>query len=121
MMQHKDIASLFQQLFNLNNNNRAILKTVITTLLTVKNYVEKIVETYKTISEILHSFAFFISMILNLKEYFNISGISSNVVVRLKTIENILVNPNKFLKIINLYFQVSNAKNDTKTSSLSLV
>ena len=38
MMQHKDIALLFQQLLNLNNNNnRAILKTVITTLLTVKN------------------------------------------------------------------------------------
>ena len=38
MMQHKDIASLFQQLLNLNNNNnQAILKTVITTLLTVKN------------------------------------------------------------------------------------
>ena len=41
MMQHKDVASLFQQLLNLNNNknnnNRAILKTVITTLLTVKN------------------------------------------------------------------------------------
>ena len=38
MIKHKDIASLFQQLLKMNNNNnRAILKTVITTLLTVKN------------------------------------------------------------------------------------
>ena len=38
-MQNKDIASLFQQLLNLNNNlnnNQAILKTVIATLLTVQ-------------------------------------------------------------------------------------